>query len=208
MAYANCRDWNVALMVLHPDPDENARREAACMSHIALRAALGGVGATECPFKDLGVEPLPRHWFGADLSRKCSYAVHHFSESTRELDVFVPAQIEVSRSSTCKPFWPGSKAARASHERTKAKAQKLRDPMGHAPLGDDAIDIRVVEDFGPPLAGYEADPSGWPPEHEGGCGGDDPAEGWGAAIFEAMAKADELEDSFDVMCLSLRFVFY
>ena len=203
---ANQKTWNVAMMRLHPDPDAIAQREAQLFSHIALRVALGGMSKTGCPFKDLEVEPLPRHWFGADLTRKCSYAIHHFSESERKLDFFVPAQIEVDQSTVCKAFWPGSKAAREAYARAKARIRKPAAGAAKAPLGDDEVDIPVDGDFDAPPAGYEDGPVGEPPE--GGCGDDDPAEGWGALLFEEMEIGDPFEESLNYMFVSLGLSFY
>jgi hypothetical protein len=189
----NQQSWSASVFRLVRDTDVIAVNTAEANNSIALRAAPTGMVVGACPVETLGLDAIPRCWNDTNLERECGWAVHLFNnDAERTLETFVPAQIEVLRSTKLNMFWPG--AVRARELKALANARVRKGPPASAskpsPIGGgpDVLDI----DWALIPVGDDPDPQ---PDDGGGCGGGidladdvdievDPAEDWIDKVFE------------------------
>jgi hypothetical protein len=146
--------------------------------NIALRAAPDNTFSDD-PFEDLRAHAFPQSYLGRSFDNKCYYTLHLIDDSNRELEIFIPGQVEVTQAQTDPMlFWPGCKAAMKLREAAKAGA-------GKAPPVEGSLEEWLLED----------DILDNPMEEGGGCGGGDDEE-WVVALFDGL---DDAEDIFIIV---------
>jgi hypothetical protein len=174
-------------MLLTDDSDVVAKRQANAIGNIALRAcpSYDPSDKNKDPWEVLGLAQFPQQWANSDkLELTASYSIHFFHrDPERYLDQFIPAQIEVTQSSSCKRFWPGASAAivamRAAQSKQRAAAASASS--GAKPvLGVDVEFIPLQDDYGGGFA-----PVGCPGDDGGD--GDGNVDGWDIKLFDELA---------------------
>ena len=195
VAAVNQVSWSMAIMLLQPDKDVIANRLAAIEGSIALRACPFDYDPTVDPWEGMQLKQFPTQWRRFNLRQRCSYSLHPIVMSDRQLQDFVPAQVEVKGRAELTTFWPGEAQATALVARARARAKRdapaefgETGPCGHADpslvgepsdelplLGlDDEAGLGDLEDVGGEV-------------HEGGGGedwGGDDITGWADKMFD------------------------
>ena len=128
-----------------------------------------------------------RQFINANLDLKCSATPHCFHESDRELETFIPAQIEIEKNDK-RPelFWLGLAAMNRARERHVGKASSSGASLTNRKTGEsggldngkrDTADAVMDEELG----GHD-------------CGGDCPTGNWLDEVFNDASLFDEHED--------------
>ena len=172
--YANQNSWATVLMFMPYSKDAARQRIAANHNAVALRVAPEEVHGIKDPFRKFGIKLLPGHFERMDLSFSASYTIGRLCDRTHRVPDFLPAEVQVERSSSPNEFWPGSEQAIKALKAMESKGRRRSSREGgrtpavdresHCPLP--VVDVEY-EPFGD-IDAEEPQPP-WEAEVEADC---------------------------------------
>ena len=198
-SYCNQNSWATCLTELVLDTGV-AKRRAEAAGNVALTISgvdPGDVGQIADPFKQCGVEVLPCQFLAIDLSCLAQCVLYEMVDSDRDVDEFLPRQLEVSRRNSLvgQSFWPGSCKAieLAAAARSKAKEGPHHSFGGDLPVVCEgpAASVAAAAAAAAAAAGPSGEPCGEQEYYDGDQIVAEPIPEWLAAADEAALAAEE-----------------
>jgi hypothetical protein len=157
LGWTNQNTWSMALLSLYPDTNLSHVRNARSYGNVALRAAPDDLlerAGLEI-FAKFGIENCPRAFLEYKLEHRCAYSIYEIIDEPRQLDDFIPADLEVKKVTDSVMFWPGAAKAiescrvlRERESRPRADASGGHGEPPDRPLGPPLVPPEPLLDGG------------------------------------------------------------